>query len=188
MKLDWSTSCWCLKSSRSLSCTSTHPTMFMRRSRSWSWMIDSHSICSTSNGPSVPEIRQFQTLTLKYPRLRSGWGQRSRSLNSTNALPFRFTPIGPAIQISIVLLLQPSTGHMSYHLCCFRTLNQDPCSTDFSPSGQDVLSVVWKMCNSDGIWIVKYPFWNGPLVIIGSGNELLSVSAKPLSESIHNYC
>ena len=38
---------------------------------------------------------------------------------------------------------------MSYHFCCFRTLNQDPCPTDFPQSGQEVLSVVWKMCNTD---------------------------------------
>ena len=38
---------------------------------------------------------------------------------------------------------------MSYHFCWFRTLNQDPCPIDyFFPSTQEVLSVVWKMCNT----------------------------------------
>ena len=41
---------------------------------------------------------------------------------------------------------------MSYHFCCFRTLNQDPCPIDFSRSGQEVLSVVWKMCNTAFQW------------------------------------
>ena len=52
------------------------------------------------------------------------------------------------IQISIVLLLQTSPGHMSYHFCCFNTRNQDTCPIDFSQSGQEVLWVVRKMCNT----------------------------------------
>ena len=41
---------------------------------------------------------------------------------------------------------------MSYHFCCFKTLNQDSCPIDFSRSGQEVLSVVWKMCNTAFQW------------------------------------
>ena len=52
------------------------------------------------------------------------------------------------IQISIVLLLQPAPGQMSYHFCCFKTHNQDPCPIDFSQSRQEVLSGVRKMCNT----------------------------------------
>ena len=40
---------------------------------------------------------------------------------------------------------------MSYHFCCFRTLSQDPCPIDFFQLGQEVLSVVWKMCNTASI-------------------------------------
>ena len=52
---------------------------------------------------------------------------------------------------------------MSYHLCCFKTLIEDPCPIDFSPSGQEVLSVVWKMCNTDyitGLLVLMLLFWN----------------------------
>ena len=38
---------------------------------------------------------------------------------------------------------------MSYHFCCFRTLNQDTCPINVFELGQEVLSVVWKMCNTD---------------------------------------
>ena len=37
---------------------------------------------------------------------------------------------------------------MSYHFCCFRTLNQDPCPIDFSRPGQEVPSLVRKMYNT----------------------------------------
>ena len=51
-----------LKSPRSLSGTSTHPTMVTQRS--WSWN-NLHPFCSMSISPPIPEIRLFQTLTLK---------------------------------------------------------------------------------------------------------------------------
>ena len=43
----------------------THPTMVAQRSKSWSWMDDSHPFRTISIGPPIPEIRLFQTLTLK---------------------------------------------------------------------------------------------------------------------------
>ena len=52
-----------LKSSQSLYSTSTHPTMVTHRLRSWSWMIDLHPFRFMSI--SIPQIRLFQTLTLK---------------------------------------------------------------------------------------------------------------------------
>ena len=45
---------------------------------------------------------------------------------------------------------------MSYHFCCFETRNQDLCPIDFSQSGQEVLSVVWKMCNTENVYIYSY--------------------------------
>ena len=58
---------------------------------------------------------------------------------------------------------------MSYHFCCFRTLNQDPCPTDFPQSGQEVLSVVRKMCNT--VWLYR-------------SKSTLTDSTKPLSEAL----
>ena len=65
VKLDMSTARRRLKSSQSLSGTSTHPIMVTHRSLSWSWMIDSHPFRSMSFSTSSPQIRLFQTLTLK---------------------------------------------------------------------------------------------------------------------------
>ena len=39
--------------------------MVTHRSQSWSWMIDSHPFHSMSISPPIPQIRIFQTLTLK---------------------------------------------------------------------------------------------------------------------------
>ena len=89
-QLDVSTARRHLKSPRSLSCTSAHPTMFTQRSRSWYWMIDSHPFCSMSIGPSIPEIRLFQTLTLEIPRWRSWVRSWSRSYSWPSIQPMHF--------------------------------------------------------------------------------------------------
>ena len=68
----------CLKSPQSLSDTSTHPTMDTHRSWSWSWMMDLHPFCSMSISPPIPQIRLFQTLTLKLQGEGHGCGQRAR--------------------------------------------------------------------------------------------------------------
>ena len=81
-QLVMSTARWRLKSSQSLSVVSTHPTMVTQRSRSWSWMIDSHLFCSMSIGPPIPEIRLppvFQTLILKIQGQDHEYGRRTRS-------------------------------------------------------------------------------------------------------------
>ena len=64
---------------RSLSRTSTHPTLVTRTSRSWSWMINSHPFCSMLIDPPIPKIRLFQTLTLKLQGQGHGYGQSVRS-------------------------------------------------------------------------------------------------------------
>ena len=91
---------------------------------SWPWMDHSHYFRSLSIGRPIPKIKLFQTLTLKLHGQGHGCGQRTRSYNRpsiilkhprsrswvrskikvtyctqypTNALPFRFTSIGPTI-------------------------------------------------------------------------------------------
>ena len=66
-KLDMSTARRRLKSPQSLYGTSTRPTMVTHRSQSWSWMIDSQPFLSMSISASthIPQIRPFQTMTLK---------------------------------------------------------------------------------------------------------------------------
>ena len=49
---------------------------------------------------------------------------------------------------------------MSYHFCCFRTLNQDTCPINVFELGQEVLSVVWKMCNTDKCEAVPWSYTN----------------------------
>ena len=68
-----------IKSPWSLFGTSTHPTIVTQRSQSLSWMIDSHRFCSMSVSPPIPEIRLFQTLTLKLRGQCNGCGQRAQS-------------------------------------------------------------------------------------------------------------
>ena len=86
----WFTSCseteltmsparWRLKSPQSLFRTSTHHTMVTQGSISWSWMDDSHPFQSMSIGRTIPEIRLFQTLTLKLQGQGHGCGQRAYS-------------------------------------------------------------------------------------------------------------
>ena len=89
-KLDMSTARQCLKSPQSLYGTSIHPTMVTLRSWSQSWMIDSHTFRSMSISPPcphIPQIRLFQTLTMKRQGQGYGWGQRSRSHSSPSIQP-----------------------------------------------------------------------------------------------------
>ena len=98
-KPDESTPCRHLKSPRSLSGRSLHLTLFTKLSRSWSWMVYSHPLCSMFIGPpmlryrypwsrpcvwskshtTIPQIRLFQILTLKLQVQGHGWGQRTRA-------------------------------------------------------------------------------------------------------------
>ena len=57
---------------------------------SWSWMDDSHPLRSMSIGCPIPEIRLFQTLTLKLQGQGHGCGQRARSYNGPSILLTRF--------------------------------------------------------------------------------------------------
>ena len=86
-----------LKSPRSLSGTSTLPTMVTQRSQSWSWMIHSHPFCTKSISPPIPEIGLFQTLTLKLQGQGHGCGQSAQPYNWPSILldlfPFCFTSI-----------------------------------------------------------------------------------------------
>ena len=75
LKLDMSTARRRLKSPRSLSGTSDHLSI------SWSWMDDLHPFRSLSIGRPIPEIKLFQTLTLKLQGQGYGCGQRARSYN-----------------------------------------------------------------------------------------------------------
>ena len=78
----------------SLSATFLHPTMVTQRPWSWSWMINSHPFRSMSIRSPIPEIRLFQTLTLKLQGQNHGYGQRARSAQYLiDLLPFRSTSI-----------------------------------------------------------------------------------------------
>ena len=59
-------------------------------SHSWYWVIDSHSFRSLSINPLIPQIRLFQTLTLKLQGQGHGWGQRSRSHSSPSIQTMHF--------------------------------------------------------------------------------------------------
>ena len=76
-----------LTSPQSQYSTSTHLTMLTHRSQSWSCIIDSHPFCSVSIIPLIPQIRLFQTLTLKLQGQGHGCGQRSRSHSSPSIQP-----------------------------------------------------------------------------------------------------
>ena len=78
IQLDMSTARRRLKSPLSLSGTSTHPAIVTHRLRSWSWMIDSHPFRSTLISVPIPQIRLFQTVTLKQQGQGHGCGQRAR--------------------------------------------------------------------------------------------------------------
>ena len=79
-----------LRSPRSLSGTSTHPTMVTQRSIWWSWMDDSHLFHSVPIGHPIPGIRLFQTLTLKLEGQCHGCSQRTRSYGRPSILFNRF--------------------------------------------------------------------------------------------------
>ena len=53
---------------------------------SWSWMDDSHPFCSMSIGHPIPELRLFQTLTLKLKSQGHGCDHREKSYSQTNIL------------------------------------------------------------------------------------------------------
>ena len=80
-----------LKSPRSLSGTSAHLTMVTQVNimvmNGWLTCFSSHI-----NRPSIPEIRLFQTLTLKLQGQGHGCGQRSKSYSQSSILLicFRF--------------------------------------------------------------------------------------------------
>ena len=80
----------CLKSPRSLSGTSTHPTMVTQKSISWSQKENSHPFYSLSISHPIPEMRPFQTLTLKLQCQGHGCGQRARSYIWPRILSIRF--------------------------------------------------------------------------------------------------
>ena len=71
------------------------------KSKSWSWMDDSHPFRSLSIGRPIPEIKLFQTLTLKLQGQGYGCGQKGKVIQSAqyhiNSLPFHFTSIRPTI-------------------------------------------------------------------------------------------
>ena len=68
------------------------------KSISWSWMDDSHPFRSLSIGHPIPEIKLFQTLTLKLQGQVMGVGKVIKSAQyHINSLPFHFTPIRPTI-------------------------------------------------------------------------------------------
>ena len=70
----------CLKSPRSLYCTSAHPTMVSQVNIMVmnGWLT---SFRSLSTGCPIPEIKLFQTLTLKLQGQGHGCGQKARSYN-----------------------------------------------------------------------------------------------------------
>ena len=62
------------------------------KSISWSWMDDSHPFRSMSIGRPIPEIKLFQTLTLKFQLQDQGHGcgQRARSYNRPSIISTHF--------------------------------------------------------------------------------------------------
>ena len=64
-------------------------------------MDDSHPFRSMSIGRPIPEIKLFQTLTLKLPRSRSWVWSKGKVIQSAhnhiNSLPFHFKSISPTI-------------------------------------------------------------------------------------------
>ena len=86
IKLDMSTARRLLKSPQSLSGTSTHPTMVAHRSRSWSWMIDSHPFCSMSICPTIPQIRPFQFWPWNYKVKVMGVVSKGKTIQSAQYL------------------------------------------------------------------------------------------------------
>ena len=83
-----------LKSPQSISGTSTTPPWLTIGSESWSWIIDSHPFHSMSISPLIPQIRLFQTLTLKLQGQGHGCGLRARpySRPSISLICFLFVP------------------------------------------------------------------------------------------------
>ena len=73
-ELDASTARWRLKSPRSLSGTSSHPTIVKHSLMLWSWMIYSHLFGFMLVGPPIPGIRIFPTQCQGH-----GCGQSERS-------------------------------------------------------------------------------------------------------------
>ena len=88
-KLDMSTARRHLKSPRSLSGTSTHPTMVTQVNimvmNGWLTIFLSLSI-----GRPIPEMKLFQTLTLKLQGQGHGFGQRARSYNRPSIILTHF--------------------------------------------------------------------------------------------------
>ena len=70
------------------SCTSTHPTMVTQKSMSCLWMDDSHLFRSLSIGRPIPDIRLFQTLTLKLQGQVHRCGQGKG--NTFGPVPYQF--------------------------------------------------------------------------------------------------
>ena len=99
-KLDMSTARRRLKSSRSLSGTSAHPTMVTQVNILVmnEWLT---SFCSLSIGRPVPEMKLFQTLTFETPKSRSWVWSKGKVIQSAqyhiNSLPLHFTSIRPTI-------------------------------------------------------------------------------------------
>ena len=95
-----------LKSPQSLYGTSTHPTRATHRSRSWSWIINSHPYCSMSISTPTPPTPPFSSnkaiLNFDLETTRSRSWVRSKvkvtwfTQYPTDA-PLRFTSIGPTI-------------------------------------------------------------------------------------------
>ena len=88
-----------LKSSRSLSNTSTHRTMVTQKPVSWSWMDNAHPFCSMSIGCPIPEIRLFSNSDLETSRWRSWVWPKGKVIQSAqyliNSLPLHVTSIRP---------------------------------------------------------------------------------------------
>ena len=90
-KLDMSTARRHLKSPRSLSGTSAHPTMVTQVNiMVMKWIHDSHPFRSLSIGRPIPEIKLFLTMTLKLQGQGHGCGQRARSYNQPSIILTHF--------------------------------------------------------------------------------------------------
>ena len=98
LKLHMSTARRRLKSTQSLSGTSSQATMVTQKSISWSWMDESHPFRSMLTGHTIPEKRLFQTLTFEFEGHGDGCGQRAMSYGRPNILLILFAFISQSNQ------------------------------------------------------------------------------------------
>ena len=143
--------------------------MVTHSSRSWSWMIDSHPFRSSQSAPPstpththFPQIRLFQTFTLKQQGQGHGLGQRSSHIThpvSNRCTSFRFTSIGPTIPEICPIECLTLKKHIQN---VQRKFGKRRVSNRFPPKSNQVISMAREImllsCVVMG-WVVLTLFW-----------------------------